>query len=178
MDPLTKNLQQARNAWDDEVRRLEAEIQPKLERIRFLREQLSSADRLLSGLNGGNGSVPKAAPGLVKPIETSPGSTRRGFTPTDAYWVPILESLVELGGSGVVSEILRKVEQKMRHILTAADREKNPGSTQIRWENRAEWQRFNMVKAGLLGATSPRGRWEITADGREWLTKHGTNGLR
>ncbi len=179
MDQLVRTLARARTAWDDEVRQLEAEIEPKVRRIRFLREQLSSADRLLCGINGGKGSVPEAAPNLRKRIEIPPRLTHRGFAPMDAYREPILESLVELGGSGERREVLPMIEKRMQHLLTPGDYEKTAGG-HIRWEHHAEFQVSNMKRAGLLSPTSVsgRGRWEITPEGGEWLSKLRTSGLR
>ena len=38
-----------------------------------------------------------------------------------------------------------------------------------RWRNTAQWARNAMVKEGLLASDSPRGVWEITAEGKQWL---------
>jgi hypothetical protein len=38
-----------------------------------------------------------------------------------------------------------------------------------RWRNAAQWARNSMVNDGLLRNDSPRGEWEITATGRQWL---------
>ncbi len=42
-------------------------------------------------------------------------------TPEEKYYLPILESLYELGGRGTVKEVLDKVEEKMRDILNEYD---------------------------------------------------------
>ncbi|MBC7345566.1 MAG: winged helix-turn-helix domain-containing protein, partial [Clostridia bacterium] len=96
---------------------------------------------------------------------------KRGLrTPERDFRVPILESLVEFGGSASMAEVLEKVESKMSHRLNAYDRQplaSDPG--QIRWRNTAQWARNSMVREGLLAADSPRGVWAITSAGRRWL---------
>jgi len=39
----------------------------------------------------------------------------------------------------------------------------------IRWQKMAEWQRYTMVREGLLRLGSPRRVWEITEKDREYL---------
>ncbi len=96
---------------------------------------------------------------------------KRGLrTPEDAFRIPILQSLVELGGSAPMSDVLDKVEAKMRDQLNAYDRSTLPSDpTQTRWRNTAQWARNAMVKEGLMSSDSPRGIWEITEAGRRWL---------
>ncbi len=104
------------------------------------------------------------------------GRLPRGLrTPESAYRVPILQSLVELGGRGSVDKVLEGVEAKIGHLLNDHDR-KPLKSGQIRWRNTAMWCRKTLVGEGLLARDSPRGTWEITEKGRRWLDerKHGT----
>jgi len=90
-------------------------------------------------------------------------------TPRQAFRIPILEALVELGGKGETDEILEKVERKMKHILKSVDYEKLPSGVMIRWQNTAQWERYMMVQDGLLRSDSPKGIWEITEKGRKFL---------
>lgn len=96
---------------------------------------------------------------------------KRGLrTPEDAFRVPILQSLTELGGSGAMADVLDRVEAKMRNQLNAYDRSTLPSDpTQTRWRNTAQWARNAMVREGLMSSDSPRGIWEITEAGRRWL---------
>ena len=104
----------------------------------------------------------------------SPGMARlpRGVrTPVKDYERPILEVLAEMGGSGQSDEVLRRVEEKMRHQLNQHDYE-TLGSlpNEPRWRNTAQWCRNDMVRqSGYLRATSPRGVWEISEQGRAYL---------
>jgi exonuclease VII small subunit len=90
-------------------------------------------------------------------------------TPEDAFKLPILESLIELGGRAKVRAVLDKVKQKMEGILNEYDKQPLPSGRVIRWENTARWARNTMVNEGLLAADSPPGIWEITEKGREYL---------
>lgn len=85
-------------------------------------------------------------------------------TPNPDYERPILETLVEMGGSGKSRLVLNQVERKMRHRLNAYDYEPTPSKEKVpRWRESAEWCRNAMVrKHGYLRSGSPRGIWEIT----------------
>jgi len=112
-------------------------------------------------------SPPKTRKGTRKVAERSQRGLR---TPEDAFCIPILQSLIELGGSAPVSDVLDKVEAKMRSQLNAYDRSPLPSdSTLTRWRNTAQWARKAMVQKGLMSSDSPRGIWEITEAGRRWL---------
>lgn len=95
---------------------------------------------------------------------------QRGLrTPEDAFRLPILETLEELGGRGTVAEVLERVEAKMKSNLNRCDYEPLPSSGVIRWRNTAQWCRNTLVKEGLMKSDSPRGIWEISEKGREFL---------
>lgn len=94
----------------------------------------------------------------------------RGFrTPEQAFRRPILEALVELGGSASVPEVLHLVEVKLRDVLNDHDRQLLPSKKGVRWRNTAQWCRKRMVREGLLRDGSKHGVWEITERGREAL---------
>lgn len=101
--------------------------------------------------------------------ETSQRLKRGLRTPEDAFRLPILESLIEMGGKAEVRAVLNKVYEKMKHILNKYDRQPLSSGTGIRWQNTAQWARNTMVREGLLSPESERGVWEITEKGREYL---------
>ncbi len=88
--------------------------------------------------------------------------------PEEEYIIPILESLIELGGKAKIGQVLKRVYEKMKVKLTWYDMQKLPSSGDIRWENTARWVRFYLVRQGFLSKDSPRGVWEITDKGREY----------
>ncbi len=83
---------------------------------------------------------------------------------------PILEALAELGGEGRVTEVLDRVGKRMKEILRPGDYE-NVSGGEIRWRNAARFERENMKGEGLLKSDSPRGYWQITENGRNYLRK-------
>ncbi len=99
------------------------------------------------------------------------GRLGRGLrTREDAYYVPILETLIEGAGSGQVQAVLDGVYKKMQGILKDVDLEPLTSDPQLpRWRNAAQWARSSMVRQGLLSSDSPRGKWEITDAGRQFL---------
>ena len=108
-------------------------------------------------------SIPR--PSKVE-ITPRPPLLKGRLTPPSEYEVPILESLIELGGSGRVRDVLDKVYEKMKVQFISADLEKLSSGRAIRWKNRAMWVRMKLKTDGYLKADSPRGIWEITEKGR------------
>ena len=81
--------------------------------------------------------------------------------PQSRYELPILMALEELGGSAATHEVLRRVRQLMVDELREIDISRR--------ENRAHAMRLALVSRGLMRNDSPRGTWEITDAGREYL---------
>ncbi|MFN3946547.1 MAG: winged helix-turn-helix domain-containing protein [Aquificaceae bacterium] len=105
----------------------------------------------------------------IRMEETQQTRCRARYTQPEEFTIPILESLVEMGGRGRTEEVLRRVEEKMRGRLTEADYERYRNSRQIRWINYARWCKQRLVDIGLISNNSPRGVWEITEMGRKYL---------
>lgn len=91
------------------------------------------------------------------------------FTHVKVYWPYILEVLVDFGGRGRRQKVIDTVGERMKDILTSADKALLPDSDIVRWRNRVAWQASNMRKLGFISKDSPRGIWEITPKGRNWL---------
>ena len=100
----------------------------------------------------------------------SPGS---GRTDQKVFMTPILEVLKELGGKAEVKDVLRQLENRMRHRLKSVDLEKLK-SGQIRWKNTAQWARNELVSDGLLSKDAPRGIWQISEKGKGYLKSNGS----
>jgi uncharacterized protein YukE len=97
---------------------------------------------------------------------------RKLCTPKEAFRRPILEALVELGGSASIGEVLERVGARMNSVLNQYDREPL-ASGPVRWKNTAQWCRNTLVQEGLMKSNSPRGVWEISDAGRKWLLHEG-----
>jgi hypothetical protein len=104
------------------------------------------------------------------------GKKKKGeITPHTAYYRPILEALVEMGGSGKTKLVLDRVGEKMKGVLKPIDYEAHQSDEkQIRWRNSAQWARNTMVNDdGRMKKGSPNGVWEISEKGRKWLGRTG-----
>jgi predicted nucleic acid-binding protein len=100
------------------------------------------------------------------------GKRKKGeVTPHTAYYRPILEALVEMGGSGKTKAVLNRVGEKMKGLLKPLDYEthKSDGKS-IRWRNSAQWARNAMVNDDGRMKKSPNGIWDISEMGRRWLS--------
>jgi len=102
------------------------------------------------------------------------GRLERGLrTPEESYVIPIIESVIELGGKAEMKDVLNLAHEKMKNILNSYDYEPLPSNPkQKRWENTAQWARNTMVNEGLLAKDSPRGIWEITDKGRKFYEEN------
>ncbi|MCX5643220.1 MAG: winged helix-turn-helix domain-containing protein [Phycisphaerae bacterium] len=102
------------------------------------------------------------------------GRLQRGMrTREEAYYVPILQVLSEMGGSGKVAEVLDRVGKRMKGVLKKPDFEPlASGPDNPRWRNAAQWARNAMVNEGLLKKDSPRGVWEVSDKGRGHLEQN------
>lgn len=118
------------------------------------------------------GTVQQPRPKRSKKVDER---LKRGLrTPEDEFRIPILQSLVELGGQAPITQVLDLVGAKMRDRLNAYDRSPVPSDpTMERWRNSAQWARLSMVREGLLAGNSPRGIWQITEAGRNLLAAMG-----
>lgn len=115
-------------------------------------------------------------PGLQKKGRSAVrGRLPRGLrTPEEAFRLPILEALLELGRRASIGEVLDLVGKKMKSKLTKYDFEPLPSDPKsIRWRNTAQWCRNTLVREGLMKADSPYGIWEISEAGRKVLQQAG-----
>lgn len=95
-------------------------------------------------------------------------------TNEELYRIPILESLKELGGKAKIQDVLEKVHSKMKNYLKPIDYESiNSDPKSPRWRNTAQWARFKLVQQGLMKNDSPKGIWEISEKGLEYLLSQG-----
>lgn len=109
---------------------------------------------------------------IVKPVGRRSRPNDPNVTSLEEYYVPILEALVTLGGQANLNDVLDLVYERMRDRLTEKDCELLPSDRDFRWRNKAPWARYDMCQAGLLRNNSPRGVWEISEEGYNWLEKH------
>jgi len=158
----------------DEVQRVTQQI----ESVRQFVATLDSVRRDWIAIRGSSRSrrrpptqLPAPAPKQRRHLgHVAPGAK----TSQPDFWRPVLEAVVELGGSGEVSTVLSVLEKNFGHNFKPADRELLPSARKpddLRWRNTAQWARVELVAEGLLKNDSKRGIWEISDAGRAWLAE-------
>lgn len=162
---LRQALKQTKRAVSDASERSDfTAVRAAAERGEVIQQHiagLKSLQRKWAGLVGER--VPDMKEGKPAP----PGES----TPGKAFRLPILQALQELGGRGRVKQVHERVYEIMEDQLMDIDKEVLKGG-QIRWKKNTDFARYHMVREGLLASGSPRGTWEITDRGREFLRRH------
>ncbi|OGO24238.1 MAG: hypothetical protein A2Z28_05485 [Chloroflexi bacterium RBG_16_51_9] len=87
------------------------------------------------------------------------------------FWKPILNVLVARGGQAERQDVHSDIERRMKDRFKQGDLELNRDGT-LKWSKQVDYQRLAMAQEGLLRKDSPRGKWEITENGRQWLVNH------
>lgn len=148
----------------EELEKMSRDINNLSKRVEYLKEKLK---KVLS------------YKGEYKPIEKERNVGKRPSrglaTPKEEYYIPILESLYELGGRGTIGEVLDRVGEKMKYVLNEYDYEFLQ-SGNIRWRNRAQWTRLELVHQGLLKNNSSNGVWELSEKGYKFLMEKKKSG--
>jgi hypothetical protein len=93
--------------------------------------------------------------------------------PEEEYELPILKALEVGGGRRPTREVIEEVGRQLNGRLTETDREPMRDGGPARWENRVQFARLRLVKAGLLKEGSPRGVWELSPAGEKRLEEVG-----
>ncbi len=139
----------------------------RAQKLQTLHRSVQALGQQLRDIVQGGGSVPAVRTRLGKGLKT----------PEEAYRLPILRALVELGGSGDVNAVLDRVYAALRGRLNEHDLAPMPSNPSCpRWRNTAQWARNDLRKEGLISGDSPHGLWEISPAGRAWLAAHGDEG--
>ena len=79
------------------------------------------------------------------------------------YFQPVLDALVELGGSGRPEEVEDVIAEQSD--ISESERNEQIPSGQSRFSNKVNWARFYLARAGLIDS-STRGVWNLTEKGR------------
>jgi hypothetical protein len=152
---------------------VDTEVYAEIQKLaKPLEDTVNSVLRRVFNLEGG---VPRGASALAL-VATGQPRRRASFgelLSEKEYELPILESIEQMGGSAPARKVVEAVGEKLQDRLTDMDREPLPSGSEIRWHNRAAFTRLRLVERGLLKSDSPRGRWEITSEGRELLKREG-----
>ncbi len=76
----------------------------------------------------------------------------------------ILQALRKLGGSGRVAEVIEEIGKQLEGKLLPGDLEWREATNEYAWQNNVKWERYQMIKDGLLRSDSPRGHWQLSED--------------
>lgn len=118
-------------------------------------------------------------PELVKAIvgKSFFQKARKGtITPNKDYYQPLLQALVNLGGSAKTQKAIDEVGRLMVGKLKPKDFELLKSEPQtVRWRNKVMWARNDLVKKlGHMRGDSPFGIWSISDKGHKWLSRQPT----
>jgi len=91
--------------------------------------------------------------------------------PEGEYEIPILRALAASDGRRATREVVEAVGRELDDRLTVVDREPMNDGGPPRWQNRVQFARLRMVRAGLMNKDSPRGVWEISPAGEQRLAE-------
>lgn len=112
---------------------------------------------------------------VAKPTASAERAPKGSLLPEAEYVLPLLEALVELGGSAHVSKVAELVGTKLDGKLTKRDRMAIK-SGDVRWKNRLQFVRIGLIKQGLMAKNSPRGIWEVTESGQRLVETRNKGG--
>ena len=144
----------------------------KFDRVQEALNQAKTLDKLNKQIS----ALQRDFNSLIEEAEEANKSARikNGLKTSEAeYQVPVLQAIVELGGSANLNDVLELVYDMMRNQLNDYDKSALPSDGMTpRWRNTAQWARNTLRQQGLLKDDSPRGIWEISDAGRKWLDKN------
>lgn len=80
------------------------------------------------------------------------------------FFQPVIDALLELGGSGRPDEVMDIIAEKMK--ISEDEQTITISSGESRFRKNVNWARFYLAKAGLIDA-STRGVWTLTEEGRK-----------
>lgn len=83
-------------------------------------------------------------------------------TEMQAFRQLIIDALKKFNGKAKVKEVLDEIEQSLSGKFLPGDLETRQDGKTLVWRNNAQWERMNMVRAGILKNDSPNGIWELS----------------
>lgn len=142
--------------------------QEKVERLLFILKSLKSMKDRLATLSQVAAGAP--IPDEIRRRKRSRRAPKGSRTSWKEFRVPILQALMELGGTAKAGRVVRRVGQIMAARLNEYDRRLD-AQGRPNWVVTASIARRRMVEEGLLRGDSPKGVWEITEEGQQYLER-------
>ncbi|MGA2806127.1 MAG: winged helix-turn-helix domain-containing protein [Acidimicrobiales bacterium] len=93
--------------------------------------------------------------------------------PEERYELPMLQALVELGGSASSRAVIERVGTLLKDQFTDLDKEKLE-SGGVRWESRVQFVRLRLIRQGLMTKEAGRGVWAISSAGQRRYEQRGS----
>ncbi|MBU0473409.1 MAG: hypothetical protein KKF62_04540 [Bacteroidetes bacterium] len=94
------------------------------------------------------------------------------FTPTELYRIPILKSLIYLGGTAKLSDVASFIEKEMKNKFKPADQEKGTNGFGKLWIEMVNSEKENMINEGLISEDNKTEQWEIIQKGINYLAQY------
>jgi hypothetical protein len=108
-----------------------------------------------------------------------PNKARKGtITTHEEFFIPLLQALVNLGGSAKTNDTIDEMGRMMAGKLKPKDFEVlKSGTDTIRWRNKVMWARNSLVnQLGLMKSDTAFGLWAISDKGRRHLSEQTGSG--
>lgn len=80
------------------------------------------------------------------------------------FFIPVIDALKELGGSGRPAEVLEKIAERLHLSEEELNQKLKDGTSRL--ANQLKWARWYLVKTGYL-SSSTRGVWTLSEKGQE-----------
>jgi len=76
----------------------------------------------------------------------------------------IIQALKKLGGNARAADVIEEIGKQLEGKLLPGDLEWREATNEYAWQNNTKWERYQMIKDGLLRSGSPRGHWQLSED--------------
>jgi hypothetical protein len=120
------------------------------------------------GLDDGSDIPGRLVPpdGVTGPGHATTGKVATEMTPQKAFRRHIVDILNEHDGRAHMHDVLGEVEARMEDSFKPGDL-MQVSTGEVRWRNATRWERWQMVKEGLIRKGTAAGWWELTSEGRK-----------
>lgn len=159
----------------------------KLEEEEIKKEQVSKenetgkniqvgTDRISEEINGEYVSITREPKFEKKSSKKLPPQRKlvKGLkTPEKAFVFPVIDTLMEFGGTAPRKQVVQIVYEKMKHILNDYDLLPMSYNKYVpRWKDTLHWVKLNLLERGILARGTEKGIWALTDYGKAYYAMH------